>query len=213
MVESALADPQEFRMSSHAYRRAGHRIEVVAVATAEAGSQLGILDRFLSDSRYVSWENHDTCAQQLPTTLAVVEAEHLADRVTVVRRDGTMLYDNEFVDGNWRRRPAVGRAVAYERSRPWTVQETAVFRRAPPGLISACSRRCAVRTGAWPSSATPNVPQRSPSPYDASLNRDGEHRVWTATGCQPRHTSGSSMSSSWKTREPHGHTVRPSTDV
>ncbi|MFF9526928.1 zeta toxin family protein [Streptomyces achromogenes] len=90
VVESALADPQEFRTSSHAYRRAGHRIEVVAVATAEAWSQLGILDRFLSDPRYVSWENHDTCARQLLTTLAVVEAEHLADRVTVVRRDGTV---------------------------------------------------------------------------------------------------------------------------
>ncbi|MEU3955226.1 zeta toxin family protein [Streptomyces achromogenes] len=129
VVESALADPQEFRTSSHAYRQAGHRIEVVAVAVAEAWSQLGILDRFLSEPRYVSWENHDTCAQQLLTTLAVVEAEHLADRVTVVRRDGTVLYDNEFADGSWRRRPAAGRAVAYERSRPWSAQETAVFRR------------------------------------------------------------------------------------
>ncbi|MCY0954245.1 zeta toxin family protein [Streptomyces sp. H27-S2] len=135
VVESALADPEEFRTSSYAYRRAGHRVEVVVVATAEAWSQLGVLDRFLSEAiegggRYVSWENHDTCARQLPTTLAVIEAEHLADRISVVRRDGTLLYDNELVDGSWqRRRPAAERAVAYERSRPWSAQETAVFRR------------------------------------------------------------------------------------
>jgi hypothetical protein len=134
VIESALADPQEFRASSYAYRRSRHRVEVVAVATAEAWSQLGVLDRFLSEAmqgrgRYVSWENHDTCAQQMLATLAVIEAEQLADRVTVVRRDGTVLYDNDLVDGVWRRRPAAERAVAYERSRPWSAQETAAFRR------------------------------------------------------------------------------------
>ncbi|GHE71950.1 ATP/GTP-binding protein [Streptomyces longispororuber] len=129
VVESALADPEEFRTSSRAYRRAGHRIEIVAVATAEAWSQLGILDRFLSDPRYVSWENHDTCARQMLTTLAVIEAEQLADRITVVRRDGTVLYDNELTDGCWRRRPAAEKAVTHERFRPWSARETAVFRR------------------------------------------------------------------------------------
>ncbi|MEV0449871.1 zeta toxin family protein [Streptomyces sp. NPDC050600] len=134
VVESALADAGEFRLSSAAYRSSCHRIEVVAVAAAEAWSQLGVLDRFLCEAiegagRYVSWENHDTCAQQMLATLAVVEAEQLADRITVVRRDGTVLYDNELTGGVWRRRPAADKAVAYERSRPWSAQETAVFRR------------------------------------------------------------------------------------
>ncbi|WP_331744502.1 zeta toxin family protein (plasmid) [Streptomyces sp. NBC_01136] len=134
VVESALADIEEFRTSGAAYRRASHRIEVVAVATPEALSQLGILDRFLSEAiagcgRYVSWENHDACARKMLATLAAVEAERLADRITVVRRDGAVLYDNELVDGSWRRRPAADRAVAYERSRPWTARETAVVRR------------------------------------------------------------------------------------
>ncbi|MEY2233342.1 zeta toxin family protein [Streptomyces sp. BF23-19] len=134
VVESALADPAEFRTSATAYRSAGHRIEIVVVATAEAWSQLGVLDRFLSEAidgggRYVSWENHDTCARQMLVTLAVIEAEQLADRITVVRRDGTVLYDNELTGGVWRRRPAADRAVVCERSRPWSAQETAVFRR------------------------------------------------------------------------------------
>ena len=130
VVESALADAEEFRTSSAAYRQARHRIEVVAVATAEALSQLGTLDRFLSDPRYVSWENHDACAKGMLRTLAVIEAEHLADRITVVRRDGTMLYDNELLDGTWRRRTAADRAVVYEQRRPWSAKETAVFHHA-----------------------------------------------------------------------------------
>ncbi|MEU5013377.1 zeta toxin family protein [Streptomyces sp. NPDC021749] len=129
VVESALADADEFRASASAYRRSGHQVELVAVATAEAWSQLGLLDRFLAEPRYVSWTNHDACAKEMLQTLAVIEAEQLADRITVVRRDGTVLYDNELIDGAWRRQPAADRAVACDRRRPWTARETAVFRR------------------------------------------------------------------------------------
>nr|WP_234333422.1 zeta toxin family protein [Streptomyces viridochromogenes] len=132
VVESALADPADFRASSLACRAAGHRIEVMVVTTAEALSQHGILDRFLTDAangggRYVSWENHDTCAKNLLTTLSVIETEQLADRVTVVRHDGTVLYINELTpEGTWRHRPAAERV---ERARPWNAPETAAFRR------------------------------------------------------------------------------------
>ncbi|MFJ2846999.1 zeta toxin family protein [Streptomyces griseofuscus] len=133
VVESALADPDDFRASSTAYRRSRHRIEVVALATPEAWSQLGILDRFLTEAaggtggRFVTWANHDLCAKNMPATLAVIEAEQLADRITVVTRDGTVLYDNELVAGAWRRRPAADKAVARGRSRAWTARETALF--------------------------------------------------------------------------------------
>ncbi|GHI25559.1 hypothetical protein Shyd_69300 [Streptomyces hydrogenans] len=101
----------------------------MALATAEAWSQLGILDRFLTEGRrYVSWENHDTCAAGMLTVLAAVEAEQLADRITVVTRDGTVLYDNELTGGTWRRRPAADHAVARGRGRPWSARETAAFR-------------------------------------------------------------------------------------
>ncbi|MEU5971944.1 zeta toxin family protein [Streptomyces globisporus] len=136
VVESALADPTEFRASSAAYRSSGHRIEIVVVATAEAWSQLGTLDRLLTGAaagegpRYVGWDNLDTCAKELPGTLAVIEAEQLADRITVVRRDRTVLYDNELIEGTWRRRTAAERAVLRERHRPWGARETALFHRA-----------------------------------------------------------------------------------
>ncbi|MFE5516033.1 zeta toxin family protein [Streptomyces sp. NPDC056529] len=136
VVESALADAGEFRVSAAAYRRSGHRIELVVVATAEAWARLGTLDRFLDGAadgggaRFVGWDNLDVCVVGLPVTLAVVEAERLADRVTVVRRDGTVLYDNKLAGGVWRRRVAVDRAVAYELRRPWNAPETAVFHQA-----------------------------------------------------------------------------------
>ncbi|MFB7825316.1 zeta toxin family protein [Streptomyces hydrogenans] len=130
VVESALADLDDFRSSSAAYRQSGHRIEIVALATAEAWSQLGILHRFLTEGRrYVSWENHDTCATRMLTVLAAIEAEQLADRITVVTRESTVLYDNELIGGTWRCRPAAGQAVARGRDRPWSARETAVFRR------------------------------------------------------------------------------------
>jgi adenylate kinase family enzyme len=133
VVESALADADEFRASSEAYRRSRHRIEVVALATPEAWSQLGILDRFLAEAsggaggRFVTWAHHDFCAKNMLATLAVIEAEQLADRITVVTRDGTVLYDNELVGSAWRRRPAADKAVTRGRSRAWTARETAVF--------------------------------------------------------------------------------------
>ncbi|MFB7076464.1 zeta toxin family protein [Streptomyces sp. NPDC056308] len=134
IVESALADPDDFRTSSAAYRRAGHRIEVVALATPEALSQLGILDRFLTTAaegtggRYVSWGNHDICAQQMLTTLATIEAEQLADRITVVRRDLELLHANELVDGAWARATGAATVMRAERARPWNAPQTRVFR-------------------------------------------------------------------------------------
>ncbi len=136
VVESALAHADELRTASAAYRRSRHRIEIVAVATAEAWSQLGTLDRLLDGAvsgdgaRYVAWGNHDRCVTELPLTLRIVEAEQLADRITVVRRDGTVLYDNELMGGTWRRRITADKAVVYEQRRPWSAQETAVFHRA-----------------------------------------------------------------------------------
>ncbi|WP_327071867.1 zeta toxin family protein [Kitasatospora sp. NBC_01302] len=150
VVESALADPLAFRADARAYRRSGHRIEVVALATAHAWSQLGVLDRSVEQAlatgtvRFVSWENLDGCAAALPQTLATIEAEHLADRVTVVRRGGEVLYSNELIDGVWLRAPGAAHAVTAEHGRPWSAVETQAFR--------ATTARAEVRlhTGAVP---------------------------------------------------------------
>ncbi|MER8103906.1 zeta toxin family protein [Kitasatospora sp. NPDC094016] len=134
LVETALADPDEARAQAAAYREAGHRIEVVALACALAWSQLGVLERYLGAGegagRFVSWANHDQCARQLAHTLDVLENERLVDRVTVVRRGLELLYGNELINGIWVRPPAAGTAVETERGRWWGAVETRQFRRA-----------------------------------------------------------------------------------
>ncbi|MDQ8707578.1 zeta toxin family protein [Streptomyces sp. LHD-70] len=131
VVESALASEQEFRAVSAAYRSSGHRIEVVAIATAEALAQLGVLDRFLAgEFRYVSWENQDTCTAGMLRTLAMIEKEQLADRVSVVRRDMDPVYDNELTrGGNWARSVAAATTARAEQLRPWSAKQTRIFRR------------------------------------------------------------------------------------
>ncbi|MET9646274.1 zeta toxin family protein [Streptomyces syringium] len=135
VVETALADPDETRTAAAAYRQAGYRVEIMALAVPEAVSQLGTLDRYLrlaedGRARYVSWENHDACAAGMLRSLAVVEAEHLADRVVIVRRGAKALYDNELDRaGAWRRPPAAEETMRAERSRPWSAAETGRFRR------------------------------------------------------------------------------------
>ncbi|MEO3978017.1 zeta toxin family protein [Streptomyces sp. CAU 1734] len=136
VVEEALGDPEGWRASLAGWRRAGYRIEVVALAVPEAVSQLGVLDRYLrlaeeGRARYVGWGNHDACAAALPAALADVEAGCLADRVTVVRRAGEVLYTNRRTpEGRWDRPPGAREALLVERLRPWSAAETGVFRRA-----------------------------------------------------------------------------------
>ena len=134
VVETALAGPDDVRATAADWRRAGYRIEVAVLAVPEAWSQLGILKRYLGQAhaaggRYVSWENHDDCAAALLTTLAVVEAERLADRVTVLRRGAEALYTNNLTPGgHWRRPPGAAAAVAAEHARWWSARESAQFR-------------------------------------------------------------------------------------
>lgn len=137
VVETPLADPEAFRTSAQAYRGAGYRVEVVALAVPEAVSQLSVLDRYLrlaeaGRARYVSWANHDRCAAGLVASLEVCEAERLADRVVVVGRTaaaGPSLYDNDLTPaGHWRHPVGAGQAVLDERARPWGAEETGRFR-------------------------------------------------------------------------------------
>ncbi|MGW8730538.1 zeta toxin family protein [Streptomyces sp. NPDC055808] len=159
VVETPLADPDESRAMALVYRSAGYRVELVVVAEAHAVLQLGVVDRLLASEegtgRYISWGNLDRCVQGLPRSLAVIEAEHLAHRITVVRRDLQVLYDNELTDtSTWRSPVGADRAHAAELARPWTAPETWRIRRQTLGLeqkahplVSSPQRRLAVVGG------------------------------------------------------------------
>lgn len=134
VVETALACPSQFREAAAAYRGAGYHVDVAVLATPEALSQLGVLERYLlqvrasGTGRYVPWDNHDSVASRLMETLQVIEVEKLADRVLVLRRGLELLYSNRLVNGVWSGPLEAARAVHAERARPWTAKETARFR-------------------------------------------------------------------------------------
>ncbi|WP_229849154.1 zeta toxin family protein [Streptomyces melanogenes] len=59
-MESTLAEVQEFRTSAERYRRAAYRIEVVAMAAAEALSRLSVVDRFVPEAVAGTWRGTTT---------------------------------------------------------------------------------------------------------------------------------------------------------
>ncbi|MFD5557641.1 zeta toxin family protein [Streptomyces sp. NPDC127068] len=162
VAEEALADPAGWLDTLAVYRAAGYRVEVVALAVPEAVSQLGVLDRYLrlaeeGRARYVGWDNHDACAAALPTALADIEAEHLADRVLVVRRAGEILYANDLdPEGLWRQPSGAREALLGERLRPWDAAQTGAFRR----QLSDADRRA--------------HDPRLPEDWALAVRRDGE---------------------------------------
>ncbi|MGP3691075.1 zeta toxin family protein [Streptomyces sp. IBSNAI002] len=136
VLEEPVADVEEACSKARSYRADGYRVELVALAVAEAEAQLSGLDRYLRQvaedgvGRYVSSGNFARCARNLPLFLQVVEAERLADQVMVARRGLQVIYLNELTDNNsWRRPPAAPQALTADWARPWTAPETWQFRR------------------------------------------------------------------------------------
>ncbi|MGW9454219.1 zeta toxin family protein [Streptomyces sp. NPDC055632] len=136
VLEEPVADVAEACARTGAYRADGYQVELVALSTAEATAQLSALDRYLDQvaedgaGRYVSSDNFNRCARNLPLLLQVVEAERLVDQVMVVRRGLQPLYLNELTDdSSWSRMPAAAQALTGDWARPWTAPETWRFRR------------------------------------------------------------------------------------
>ncbi|MGW8780223.1 zeta toxin family protein [Streptomyces sp. NPDC055796] len=145
VLEEPVADIDEACAKARSYRADGYRVELVALAVAEAEAQLSGLDRYLDQvdeqgvGRSVSWGNLDNCTRNLPLFLQAVEADRLADQVMVVRRGLHVLYRNELTadKASWREAAGACKALTAEWARPWTAPESWVFRRR---LVSAEQR-------------------------------------------------------------------------
>ncbi|MFJ6785301.1 zeta toxin family protein [Streptomyces yangpuensis] len=160
VLEEPVADVDEACAKARGYRADGYRVELVALAVAEAEAQLSGLDRYLAQvdeegvGRSVSWGNLENCTRNLPLFLQAVEAERLADQVMVVRRGLHVLYRNELAaDGtSWLGPAGAPEALSAEWARPWTAPESWVFRRRLAGAEQrlhplAPERRLAVAGG------------------------------------------------------------------
>lgn len=86
VLEEPVADVDEARAKACGYRADGYRVELVALAVAEAEAQLSGLDRYLTQvdeqgsGRSVSWGNLERCTRNLPLFLQAVEASRSRTR-------------------------------------------------------------------------------------------------------------------------------------
>ncbi|MFK4086193.1 zeta toxin family protein [Kribbella sp. NPDC020789] len=126
IVETALADPEEFRRVATRFQAAGFRAEVNVLAVPEALSRLGIVARYLEQlavhgrGRFVAQSNHDGCYRGIPETIAAVQSERLADSVIVFRRGAVVVSSaRRAEDGSWAGSQHLAKDVVAERSRPW----------------------------------------------------------------------------------------------
>jgi UDP-N-acetylglucosamine kinase len=131
VMESAMRDPRDFEEPARRFRADGYQVEVVIVAVHESLSRLGALDRYLQQvhdsgrGRIIDPQIHDACYRGVLRSADAIDAERLADRVFVVRRDGHLVYANQLgSDGHWQQPAATRAAIDSERNRPWTEQET-----------------------------------------------------------------------------------------
>ncbi|MBH1934124.1 zeta toxin family protein [Streptomyces sp. AV19] len=132
-----IADRGEEFMAAQmrAYREAGFRVEVVALAVSEPLSLQGILNRYheqvkeRGSGRLTVPEKAAASYVGIVRTAAMIDAEAAADYVAVYRRgEAEPRYSNSRgTDGQWRRPPQFRQAIETERARPWTPVETRDF--------------------------------------------------------------------------------------
>ncbi|MFE7110803.1 zeta toxin family protein [Streptomyces sp. NPDC057575] len=153
VVETAPASAAAFVIGAMLYRRAGYRVEVVVLAVRAADSLQGTADRYAQISsygvaaRFTTMGGHDTHFTALPDAVAAAERTGVADAVTVLRRDATVVYRNERAShGYWARPAGAAASLLIEQSLPHTAVEAARFwathrrlRRSMPHYRDACA--------------------------------------------------------------------------
>jgi UDP-N-acetylglucosamine kinase len=134
VIETALSGPGGFTDPAAAFRAAGYRIEVAALAVPAALSRLGIMARYADQlaahghGRMVATDNHDTCYDGILDTAAQIDAGRLADVVQVLRRGNHLVHANHLSPaGDWATGPRMREAIETERDRPWTPGEARDF--------------------------------------------------------------------------------------
>ncbi len=134
-VSAPLAGPDWAIARFEDFRRASYTVGVAFVATHEALSLQGIVDRYHRDRRsvigYGRWippQWHDAAYPGVLETADRIDALQAADSIYVIRRDGVLLHVNHLeAGGEWALGAATRQVVEAERARPWTLQESAQF--------------------------------------------------------------------------------------
>ncbi|MGQ2952918.1 MAG: zeta toxin family protein [Agrobacterium sp.] len=133
VFETTMRTPENVARVIGVAREAGYNVEVRAVAVNPRLSWQGNHYRFeemlrAGDAARVPPQHiHDAAVDGLRISLEKVESERLVDRVQLLTRGGTILYDNEMHNREWSRTSGARQALEVEQSRPMTRAELQRF--------------------------------------------------------------------------------------
>jgi methyl coenzyme M reductase gamma subunit len=138
IIEGTMRDSNVVAATMTGLRDAGYEIDARALAVHFRLSEQGIYQRYENqkadrgEGRMTTPKAHQAAYDGLPITLAQIESEKLADRVTIYRRGAVAIYENELRDGKWLHEPQAAAIVEAERSRPLTPAEAQAYREGLP---------------------------------------------------------------------------------
>jgi predicted ABC-type ATPase len=133
------------------FREAGYKVEIRALAVPSEVSWQGVLLRREMQhaergwGRMVSPDRHRADFDGTSGRLEEIEKRKLADSVRLVRRAGSLVYENTLKAGKWREPPHARLALSEERSRLWTLQELAEYGENFDRIIAMMEARKAAR--------------------------------------------------------------------
>lgn len=103
VLDATLNDKVKARELAEQLRASGYEIEVRALAVHERESRQGIYRRYENakekgvPARWVPDTAHDQAYQGMPIALGHLERNRLVDKISIQRRDGTVIYENDQV--------------------------------------------------------------------------------------------------------------------
>ncbi|MFD5934772.1 zeta toxin family protein [Streptomyces sp. NPDC060333] len=133
LFDTALANADRARTVLTQYREAGYQTDIALVAAPASMSELGVLDRYLTDralrggAQFVNDPN-----SLLPSILSSVRTiinENLARSVAVYTRDSSTPVFRAEADpsGRWRPSSTADSAFSEARERPWAIESSTWF--------------------------------------------------------------------------------------
>lgn len=133
LIEGTYRNSDVVASTMQRFRDAGYAVDARALAVNERFSMQGIVERYETQradrgsGRMTTPEAHHAAYEGMPSTIERIQREKLADRLTIYRRGGDVVYANQLQGWKWKSPPLGRQALEQERSRPLTSDERVEF--------------------------------------------------------------------------------------
>ena len=133
VIEGTMRNPDAVAKTLSSFRAAGYETDARALAVNERLSWQGVMQRYEAqkadrgNARMTAPHSHADAYAGVPVTLERIERDRLADRVSLYRRSGAVIYSNELVNGQWKAPAQARQALEAERARPFSLAERTAY--------------------------------------------------------------------------------------